>query len=233
MIKFFAYLICLILILIGSIFFIPISAYLNHINSIIKPNKIEYSTTDGNIFNSNIYDVYINNYDVGDFNLKTSLSFKDISLNLTTDDKFLADAVLIFPLEGINKGDYSIFDLNIEERYDTKIQGIGELVFIVDINEANFISNQCITMRGILKISGSMIGEPLTGNIQCNSYNDYKILFYDSDDRYRANLELKNNELYLNVSSRLVFGQENLFDIVDIFFHDEEATWLEIKIPLG
>ena len=233
MIKFFAYLICLILILIGSIFFIPISAYLNHINSIIKPNKIEYSTTDGNIFNSNIYDVYINNYDIGDFNLKTSLSFKDISLNLTTDDKFLADAVLIFPLEGINKGDYSIFDLNIEKRYDTKIQGIGELVFIVDINEANFINNQCNTMRGILKISGSMIGEPLTGNIQCNNYNDYKILFYDSDDKYRANLELKNNELYLNVSSRLVFGQENLFDIVDIFFHDEEATWLEIKIPLG
>ena len=64
-------------------------------------------------------------------------------------------------------------------------------------------------------------------------YYIIEILFYDSDDRYRANLELKNNELYLNVSSRLVFGQENLFDIVDIFFHDEEATWLEIKIPLG
>ena len=73
--KFLLTLLLTSLLLIGSLFFIPINFF---VSSLIKNSEldIQYSYLEGNIFSGKILDLYYNNNFIGDFNYKNEFTLK-------------------------------------------------------------------------------------------------------------------------------------------------------------
>ena len=84
--KFLLTLLITSLLLIGSLFFIPINFF---VSSLIKNSDvdIQYSYLEGNIYSGKILDLYYDNNFIGDFNYKNEFTLNDISLYFNSIDE--------------------------------------------------------------------------------------------------------------------------------------------------
>ena len=78
--KFFLTFLLILLLLLGSIFFIPINFI---VSSVLKNSdlNIEYSYLEGNIFSGKVLDLYYDNNFIEDFNYENQFSIDNVTAN--------------------------------------------------------------------------------------------------------------------------------------------------------
>ena len=191
---------CLTILLIISALFAPISIYLNQFKSFISPYQFEYSYADGNIMKSNIEDVYINEFDLGTFQLRSSFTFSDLEFLITTNDKFTGTAKILAPFSSITKGTFNVHDAEIYYSYNA-IE-LGEFVISATIEKASFISAQCVEIEGDIIIMNELFNDSLLGTINCDS-DIYFAELFDNDNGYIGKLALIDNAFDINISTSI------------------------------
>ena len=144
-----------------SLLFAPVSIYLNQFKSLISPYQFEYSYAEGTILESNIEDVYLNEYDLGTFQLSSSFTFTDLELLISTTDKFFGSAKILAPFASIAKATFNVQEGEINYLYKTS--ELGEFNITTTIDNASFVSAQCVDIDGTIIILNESFRDSLLG----------------------------------------------------------------------
>ncbi len=181
-----------------SFLFAPVSIYLNQFKSLISPYQFEYSYAEGTILESNIEDVYLNEYDLGTFQLNSSFTFTDLELLISTTDKFTGSAKILAPFASIAKATFNVQEAEINYLYETS--ELGEFTIITTIDNASFVSAQCVDIEGAIIILNESFRDSLLGIINCDRDIYFAELFNNSND-YIGKITLIDNAFDINIST--------------------------------
>ena len=188
---------CLLLL---SLLFAPVSIFLNQFKSLIAPYQFEYSYAEGTILESNIEDVYINEYDLGTFQLSSSFTFTDLKLLISTTDKFIGSAKILAPFASIANATFNIQEAEINYLYNTS--ELGEFTITTTIDNALFISAQCVEIKGAVIITNESFSDSLLGIINCDR-DIYFAELFNNDNDYIGKLTLIDNAFDINISTSI------------------------------
>ena len=188
---------CLLLL---SLLFAPVSIFLNQFKSLIAPYQFEYSYAEGTILESNIEDVYINEYDLGTFQLSSSFTFTDLELLISTTDKFIGSAKILAPFASIAKATFNVMDAEINYLYNTS--ELGEFTITTTIENASFISAQCVEFEGAVIIINESFSDSLRGTINCDR-NIYYAELFNNDNDYIGKITFIDNAFDINISTSI------------------------------
>lgn len=183
-----------------SLLFAPVSIYLNQFKSLTEPYQFEYSYAEGTILESNIEDVYINEYDLGTFQLSSSFTLTDLELLISTTDKFIGSAKIQAPFASIAKATFNVKDAEINYLYNTS--ELGEFNITTTIENASFISAQCVEIEGAVIIKNETFSDSLLGTINCDRDIYFAELFNNSND-YIGKITLVDNAFDINISTSI------------------------------
>jgi|TARA_E500000178_G_scaffold331283_1_gene364019 hypothetical protein len=186
--------------LLFSLLFAPVSIYLNQFKSLITPYQFEYSYAEGTILESNIEDVYVNEYDLGTFQLSSSFTFTDLKLLISTTDKFIGSAKILAPFTSIGKATFNVQEAKINYPYNSS--ELGEFTITTTIDNASFISAQCVEIEGAVIIQNESFSDSLLGTINCNGDIYFAELFNNSND-YIGKIALVDNAFDINISTSI------------------------------
>ena len=183
-----------------SLLFAPVSIYLNQFKSLISPYQFEYSYAEGTILESNIEDVYLNEYDIGTFQLSSSFTFTDLELLISTTDKFIGSAKILAPFASIAKATFNVQEGEINYLYKTS--ELGEFNITTTIDNASFVSAQCVDIDGTIIILNESFRDSLLGIIDCDRDIYSAELFNNSND-YIGKITLIDNTFDINISTSI------------------------------
>ncbi|MFL2708712.1 MAG: hypothetical protein ACJ0GI_01490 [Gammaproteobacteria bacterium] len=183
-----------------SVLFAPVSIYLNQFKSLISPYQFEYSYAEGTILDSNIEDVYLNEYDLGTFKLSSSFTLTDLELLISTTDKFIGSAKILFPFASIAKARFNVQEAEINYLYKTS--ELGEFTITTTIDNALFVSAQCVEIEGAIIILNESFRDSLLGIINCDKGIYFAELFNNSND-YIGKITLIDNAFDINISTSI------------------------------
>ena len=186
--------------LLFSLLFAPVSIYLNQFKSLITPYQFEYSYAEGTILESNIEDVYVNEYDLGTFQLSSSFTFTDLKLLISTTDKFIGSAKILAPFTSIGKATFNVQEAKINYPYNSS--ELGEFTITTTIDNASFISAQCVEFKGAVIIINESFSDSLRGTINCDRDIYYAELF-NNDNDYIGKIALVDNAFDINISTSI------------------------------
>ena len=200
MIKYFLIPLAIGGLLVLSLLFAPVSIYLNQFKSLISPYQFEYSYAEGTILESNIEDVYINEYDLGTFQLTSSFTFTDLELLISTTDKFIGSAKILAPFSSIAKATFNVQEAEINYLYNTS--DLGEFTITTTIDSASFVSAQCVEIEGAIIILNEAFRDRLLGIINCDR-NIYFAELFDNSNDYIGKITLIDNAFDINISTSI------------------------------
>ena len=183
-----------------SVLFAPVSIYLNQFKSLISPYQFEYSYAEGTILDSNIEDVYLNEYDLGTFKLSSSFTLTDLELLISTTDKFIGSAKILFPFASIAKARFNVQEAEINYLYKTS--ELGEFTITTTIDNALFVSAQCVEIEGAIIILNESFRDSLLGIINCDKGIYFAELFNNSND-YIGKITLIDNAFDIDISTSI------------------------------
>ena len=183
-----------------SLLFAPVSIYLNQFKSLIAPYQFEYSYAEGTILESNIEDVYINEYDLGTFKVSSSFTFTDLELLFSTTDKFIGSAKILAPFASIAKATFNVMDAEINYLYNTS--ELGEFTITTTIENASFISAQCVEFEGAVIIINESFSGSLRGTINCDR-DIYHAELFNNDNDYIGKITFIDNAFDINISTSI------------------------------
>ena len=200
MIKYFLIPLAIGGLLVLSLLFAPVSIYLNQFKSLISPYQFEYSYAEGTILESNIEDVYLNEYDLGTFQLTSSFTFTDLELLISTTDKFIGSAKILAPFSSIAKATFNVQEAEINYLYNTS--DLGEFTVTTTIDSASFVSAQCVEIEGTIIILNEVFRDRLLGTINCDR-NIYFAELFDNSNDYIGKITLIDNAFDINISTSI------------------------------
>ena len=200
--KFFLTLLLMFMLLIGSLFFIPINFF---VSSLIKnlDVDIEYSYLEGNIFSGKILDLYYDNNFIGDFNYKNQFTFKNISANFySIDEKNIAGTVV--------KELHNITDIGTIVLKDFSVSSIvsTDLIKYVDLHlnveELDIKNFECAYINGNLKISSQEINEELIGELACFEGNTISAELFNKRMKELGNITYSDSQIQVRISTKTI-----------------------------
>ena len=200
MIKYLVALLAIGGLLLLSLLFAPISIYLNQFKSLISPYQFEYSYAEGSILESNIEDVYLNEYDLGTFQLSSSFTLTDMVLSISTTDKFIGSAKILAPFASIAKATFDVKEAEFNYLYNTL--DLGEFTIKTTIDNASFVSAQCVEIEGAISIINESFTDSLFGILNCDRNIYFAELFNNSND-YIGKITLVENAFDINISTSI------------------------------
>lgn len=200
MIKYLVALLAIGGLLLLSLLFAPISIYLNQFKSLISPYQFEYSYAEGSILESNIEDVYLNEYDLGTFQLSSSFTLTDMVLSISTTDKFIGSAKILAPFASIAKATFDVKEAEFNYLYNTL--DLGEFTIKTTIDNASFVSAQCVEIEGAISIINESFTDSLFGILNCDRNIYFAELFNNSND-YIGKITLIDNAFDINISTSI------------------------------
>ena len=161
--KFLLTLLLTSLLLIGSLFFIPINFF---VSSLIKNSDvdIQYSYLEGNIYSGKILDLYYDNNFIGDFNYKNEFTLNDISLHFNSFDERDIEGKVVKELLNItDTGTIVVKDFSASSIVSTDL--IEYVNILLNIEKLDIVNFECVNIIGNLKISSQEINEELIGKL--------------------------------------------------------------------
>ena len=184
-----------------SLLFAPVSIYLNQFKSLISPYQFEYSYAEGTILESNIEDVYVNEYNLGTFQLSSSFTLTDLELLISTTDKFIGSAKILASFSSIAKATFNVQEAEINYLYNTS--DLGKFTIKTTIDNASFVSAQCVEIEGAIIIINDAFRDSLLGIINCDRNIYFAELFNNSND-YIGKITLIDNAFDINISTSIL-----------------------------
>ena len=153
--KFFLTSLIILLLLFGSIFFIPINFI---VSNVLKNSdlNIEYSYLEGNIFAGKILDLYYDNNFIGDFNYENQYSIDNVTVNfISIDDRDIQGTVVKTFSDITDIGTLKLKDFSASSIFSTDLIKYVDLK--LDIKELEIINFECENIIGNLSIASQEI----------------------------------------------------------------------------
>ena len=148
--KFFLTFLLTLLLLFGSIFFIPINFI---VSNVLKNSdlNIEYSYLEGNIFSGEVLDLYYNNNFIGDFSYENQFSIDNVTANfISIDDRNIQGTVVKTFSDITDIGTLKLKDFSASSIFSTDLIKYVDLK--LDIKELDIVNFECENIIGNLRI---------------------------------------------------------------------------------
>ena len=200
--KFFLTLLLIFLVLIGSLFIIPINFF---VSSFIKNSDvdIEYSYLEGNIFSGKILDLYYDNNFIGDFNYKSQFTFNDISANFNSIDERNIAGTVVKELHNITDiGTIVLKDFSASSIVSTDL--IKYVDLHLNVEELEIKNFECAYINGNLKISSQEISEELIGELACFEGNTISAELFNKRMKELGNITYSDSQIQVRISTKII-----------------------------
>ena len=200
--KFLLTLLLTSLLLIGSLFFIPVNFF---VSSLIKnlDVDIQYSYLEGNIFSGKILDLYYENNFIGDFNYKNEFTLKDISLHFNSIDERDIEGEVVKELRTITDvGTITVKDFSASSIVSTDL--IKYVNILLNIEKLDLVNFECVNIIGNLKISSQEINEELIGKLACFEGNTISAELFNKKMKELGNITYSNSQVQVRISTKTI-----------------------------
>ena len=200
--KFLLTLLITSLLLIGSLFFIPINFF---VSSLIKNSDvdIQYSYLEGNIYSGKILDLYYDNNFIGDFNYKNEFTLNDISLHFNSIDERDIEGKVVKELRNItDTGTIVVKDFSASSIVSTDL--IEYVNILLNIEKLDIVNFECVNIIGNLKISSQEINEELIGKLACFEGNTISAELFNKKMKELGNITYSNSQVQVRISTKTI-----------------------------
>ena len=200
--KFLLTLLITSLLLIGSLFFIPINFF---VSSLIKNSDvdIQYSYLEGNIYSWKILDLYYDNNFIGDFNYKNEFTLNDISLHFNSIDERDIEGKIVKELRTITDvGTITVKDFSASSIVSTDL--IKYVNILLNIEKLDIVNFECVNIIGNLKISSQEINEELIGKLACFEGNTISAELFNKKMKVLGNITYSNSQVQVRISTKTI-----------------------------
>ena len=200
--KFLLTLLLTSLLLIGSLFFIPLNFF---VSSLIKnlDVDIQYSYLEGNIFSGKILDLYYENNFIGDFNYKNEFTLNDISLYFNSIDERDIEGKVVKELRTITDvGTITVKDFSASSIVSTDL--IKYVNILLNIEKLDIVNFECVNIIGNLKISSQEINEELIGKLACFEGNTISAELFNKKMKKLGNITYSNSQVQVRISTKTI-----------------------------
>ena len=200
--KFLLTLLLTSLLLIGSLFFIPINFF---VSSLIKNSDvdIQYSYLEGNIYSGKILDLYYDNNFIGDFNYKNEFTLNDISLHFNSIDERDIEGKVVKELRTITDvGTITVKDFSASSIVSTDL--IKYVNILLNIEKLDIVNFECVNIIGNLKISSQEINEELIGKLACFEGNTISAELFNKKMKELGNITYSNSQVQVRISTKTI-----------------------------
>ena len=200
--KFLLTLLLTSLLLIGSLFFIPINFF---VSSLIKNSDvdIQYSYLEGNIYSGKILDLYYDNNFIGDFNYINEFTLKDISLHFNSIDERDIEGKVVKELRTITDvGTITVKDFSASSIVSTDL--IKYVNILLNIEKLDIVNFECVNIIGNLKISSQEINEELIGKLACFEGNTISAELFNKKMKELGNITYSNSQVQVRISTKTI-----------------------------
>ena len=200
--KFLLTLLLTSLLLIGSLFFIPINFF---VSSLIKNSDvdIQYSYLEGNIFSGKILDLYYDNNFIGDFNYKNEFTLNDISLHFNSIDERDIEGKVVKELRNItDTGTIVVKDFSASSIVSTDL--IEYVNILLNIEKLDIVNFECVNIIGNLKISSQEINEELIGKLACFEGHTISAELFNKKMKELGNITYSNSQVQVRISTKTI-----------------------------
>ena len=200
--KFFLTSLIILLLLFGSIFFIPINFI---VSNVLKNSdlNIEYSYLEGNIFAGKILDLYYDNNFIGDFNYENQFSIDNVTANfISIDDRDIQGTVVKTFLDITDIGTLKLKDFSASSIFSTDLIKYVDLK--LDIKELEIINFECENIIGNLSIASQEINEELLGELACFEGNTITAELFNKKMKELGNVTYSNAQVKVRISTKTI-----------------------------
>ena len=200
--KFLLTLLITSLLLIGSLFFIPINFF---VSSLIKNSDvdIQYSYLEGNIYSGKILDLYYDNNFIGDFNYKNEFTLNDISLHFNSIDERDIEGKVVKELPNItDTGTIVVKDFSASSKVSTDL--IKYVNILLNIEKLDIVNFECVNIIGNLKISSQEINEELIGKLACFEGNTISAELFNKKMKVLGNITYSYSQVQVRISTKTI-----------------------------
>ena len=200
--KFFLTSLIILLLLIGSIFFIPINFI---VSNVLKNSdlNIEYSYLEGNIFAGKILDLYYDNNFIGDFNYENQFSIDNVTANfISIDDRDIQGTVVKTFSDITDIGTLKLKDFSASSIFSTDLIKYVDLK--LDIKELEIINFECENIIGNLSIASQEINEELLGELACFEGNTITAELFNKKMKELGNVTYSNAQVKVRISTKTI-----------------------------
>jgi len=200
--KFFLTSLIILLLLFGSIFFIPINFI---VSNVLKNSdlNIEYSYLEGNIFAGKILDLYYDNNFIGDFNYENQFSIDNVTANfISIDDRDIQGTVVKTFSDITDIGTLKLKDFSASSIFSTDLIKYVDLK--LDIKELEIINFECENIIGNLSIASQEINEELLGELACFEGNTITAELFNKKMKELGNVTYSNAKVKVRISTKTI-----------------------------
>ena len=200
--KFFLTSLIILLLLFGSIFFIPINFI---VSNVLKNSdlNIEYSYLEGNIFAGKILDLYYDNNFIGDFNYENQFSIDNVAANfISIDDRDIQGTVVKTFSDITDIGTLKLKDFSASSIFSTDLIKYVDLK--LDIKELEIINFECENIIGNLSIASQEINEELLGELACFEGNTITAELFNKKMKELGNVTYSNAKVKVRISTKTI-----------------------------
>ena len=200
--KFFLTSLIILLLLFGSIFFIPINLI---VSNVLKNSdlNIEYSYLEGNIFAGKILDLYYDNNFIGDFNYENQFSIDNVAANfISIDDRDIQGTVVKTFSDITDIGTLKLKDFSASSIFSTDLIKYVDLK--LDIKELEIINFECENIIGNLSIASQEINEELLGELACFEGNTITAELFNKKMKELGNVTYSNAKVKVRISTKTI-----------------------------
>lgn len=200
--KFFLTSLIILLLLFGSIFFIPINFI---VSNVLKNSdlNIEYSYLEGNIFAGKILDLYYDNNFIGDFNYENQFSIDNVAANfISIDDRDIQGTVVKTFSDITDIGTLKLKDFSASSIFSTDLIKYVDLK--LDIKELEIINFECENIIGNLSIASQEINEELLGELACFEGNTITAELFNKKMKELGNVTYSNAQVKVRISTKTI-----------------------------
>ena len=192
----------ILLLLFGSIFFIPINFI---VSNVLKNSdlNIEYSYLEGNIFAGKILDLYYDNNFIGDFNYENQFSIDNVTANfISIDDRDIQGTVVKTFSDITDIGTLKLKDFSASSIFSTDLIKYVDLK--LDIKELEIINFECENIIGNLSIASQEINEELLGELACFEGNTITAELFNKKMKELGNVTYSNAQVKVRISTKTI-----------------------------
>ena len=121
-------------------------------------------------------------------------------LSISTTDKFIGSAKILAPFASIAKATFDVKEAEFNYLYNTL--DLGEFTIKTTIDNASFVSAQCVEIEGAISIINESFTDSLFGILNCDRNIYFAELFNNSND-YIGKITLVENAFDINISTSI------------------------------
>ena len=200
--KFFLTFLLTLLLLFGSIFFIPINFIVSNVLKNTDLN-IEYSYLEGNIFSGEVLDLYYDNNFIGDFSYENQFSIDNVTANfISIDDRNIKGTVVKTFSDITDIGTLKLKDFSASSIFSTDLIKYVDLK--LDIKELDIVNFECENIIGNLRISSQEINEELLGELDCYQDNTITANLFNKRMKELGNVTYSNAQIKVKISTKTI-----------------------------